>query len=228
MSAGGFPLGLLAVIWSPVSTLRRVAEERRAFPGFLIVALYAVLGLTVSTIFVLTGATRRQFEQQPQQPGLPPGLEDAVVRATEVGTPIFAAISPFLIWIFVSLFMQLTTRFFGGAGPLSSMLGVVGVAQAPFFVSAVLSIVLTGLQLLVGAGTPVGAVLGYLVTLLGVAFFVWYVVLVVIGAALARNIGYGESAGSCAISCVGLGVLIILVAILAGIGIFAAVNAAAP
>ena len=49
-----------------------------------------------------------------------------------------------------------------------------------------------------------------------------------IGAAFARGIGYGESAGSCALSCVGLAVLIILVVILAAIGVFATVNAAAP
>ena len=63
---------------------------------------------------------------------------------------------------------------------------------------------------------------------MGLAFFLWYIVLVVIGAALARGVGYGESAGSCALSCVGLGVLIILVVIAAAIGVFATVNAAAP
>ena len=228
MSAGGSPLGPFAVIWSPVRTLRRVAEERRAFPGFVVVALYAALGLIVSTTLALTGATRRRIEQQPQQPGLPPGFEDALVRATEIGTPIFALLSPFLIWISVSLFMQLTTGFFGGAGPLPSMFGVVGVAQAPFFISGALSVVLTALQLLASVGTQAGVVLGYVSGLTGFVFLLWYVVLVVIGAALARGIGYGESAGSCALSCAGLGVLIILAVILAVIGIFATVNAAAP
>lgn len=228
MSAGGSgasPLGLLAVIWKPVPTLRRVAAERRAFPGFVMVVLYAALGLISSTVFSLAGVARRQIEQQPSR-GLPPGFEDAVARATEIAAPISAALTPFLLWVLVSLLMQLTTRFFGGAGPLSSMLGVVGVAQAPFFISGVLSILLVGAQLLVGVGTPVGSLLGNLVSLVGFAFLIWYAVLVVIGASLARNIGYGESAGSCAISCVGLGVLIILVVIVAGIGIFAAVNAA--
>ena len=50
----------------------------------------------------------------------------------------------------------------------------------------------------------------------------------VIGAPLARNIGYGESAGSCALSCVGLVVFIITVVIAAAIGIFTTVNATAP
>lgn len=230
MSEGGlrnFPLGVVAVIWSPVRTLRRVAEERRALPGFVVVAVYAGLSLVVSTAFVLAGVTRRSIEQQPQ-PGLPPGLEDTMTRVAEVAVPALALLSPFVIWLVVSLLMQFTTQLFGGVGPLSSMLGVVGVAQAPFFVSGVLGVVLTGLQFLAGAGTPAGAALGYLISLVSFAFFLWYVVLVVIGAALARNVGYGESAGSCALSCVGLGVLIILVVTVTVIGTFVAVGAATP
>jgi hypothetical protein len=67
-------------------------------------------------------------------------------------------------------------------------------------------------------------VAGLLGGLLTGAFLLWYVVLVVIGASQARNIGYGESAGSCAVSCAGcLGLVIAatvlvvaLVALLAG------------
>jgi hypothetical protein len=221
-------LGASAVIWGPVRTLRRVAEERRAHPGLVVVALNAVLSLILSAAFVLGGATRRSVEQQFAQPGLPPGSRETLVGAPEVGTPVLAALSPFAIWLVVSLLMHLATRLFGGTGPLSSMLGVVGVAQAPLVVGSVLGAVLSGLQLLAGAGTPVGAALDYLVFLVSLGFSLWHVVLVVIGAALARNIGYGESAGSCALSCVGLVVLIIMVVIVAAIGIFTTVNAAAP
>ena len=232
MSAGGSGtstlLGAFAVIWSPVRTLRRVAEGRRARPGLVVVALYAALSLVVSAALVLGGVTRRSIEQQPAQPGLPPGFEDTLVRVAEVAVPAFALVTPFVIWISVSLLMQLATRFFGGTGPLSSMFGVVGVAQAPFLLNVVVGAVLAGLQFLAGAGTPAGAALGYLVSLVGLAFFLWYIVLVVIGAALARGVGYGEAAGSCALSCVGLGILIILVVIVAAVGIFATVNAAAP
>ena len=232
MSPGGSGtsslVGAFAVIWAPVRTLRGVAGERRALPGLVVVALYAVLSLAVSTAFVLGGATRRSIGQRSAQPGLPPESLETLVWVAEVGTPILAALTPFVIWLVVSLLMQLATRFFGGAGPLSSMLGVVGVAQAPLLVGGVVGAALSGLQLLAGAGTPVGAALDYLVFLVGLGFSVWYVVLVVIGAALARNVGYGESAGSCALSCVGLGVLIIVVVIAAAIGIFAVVNAAAP
>jgi len=232
VSAGGSgtsPLaGAVAVVWAPARTLRGVAGERRALPGLVVVALYAALSLAVSAAFVLGGATRRSVEQQSTQPGLSQESLETLVRVAEVGTPILAALSPFVIWLVVSLLMQLATRFFGGAGPLSSMLGVVGVAQAPLIAGGVLGAVLSGLQLLAGAGTPLGAALDYLVFLAGLGFSLWYVVLVVIGAALARNIGYGESAGSCALSCVGLGVLIIVVVVAAAIGIFAVVNAAAP
>ena len=63
--------------------------------------------------------------------------------------------------------------------------------------------------------------------LLSLATFVWSAVLVVIGAALARRIGYGESAGSCAVSCAGcLGLIILVAVVLAGIGIL--VGATAP
>ena len=229
MSAGGSgtsPFGAVAVIWAPVRTLRRVAEGRRALPGFAVVAACASLSLVVSTIFVLASVTRRSvLRQAGQQPGLDP---DTVARVAEVGTLASAALSPFVVWIVVSLLMQLATRFFGGTGPLSAMLGVVGAAQAPLLVNVVLGAALTGLRFLAGATTPAGAALGYLVSLVGLAFFLWYVVLVVVGAALARGIGYGESAASCALSCVGLGILIILVVVVAAVGIFATVNAAAP
>ena len=168
------------------------------------------------------------MERQFAQPGIPPEARDSLVGGAEVGAPILAALSPVVIWLVVSLLMHPATRLFGGAGSLSPMLGVVGVAQAPLVVGGVLGAVLSGLRLVAGVGTPVGAALDYLVFLASLGFSMWYVVLVVIGAAFARDIGYGESAGSCALSCVGLVVLIIVVVIVAAVGIFATVNAAAP
>ncbi len=216
------------MIWAPVRTLRRVSEERRALPGLAMVALNAALGLILSGAFVLGGATRRSVERPFAQTGIPPGSRETLVGVAEAGTLALAALSPFVVWLVVSLLMHVSTRPFGGTGPLSSMLGVVGVAQAPLVVGGALGAVLSGLRLLAGAGTPIGAVLDYLVFLVSLGFSLWYVVLVVIGAAPARNIGYGESAGSCALSCVGLTVLIIVGVIAAAVGIFATVNAAAP
>ena len=63
---------------------------------------------------------------------------------------------------------------------------------------------------------PVGArifiVLAGPVANFGLAFLLWHVALVGIGAAFARRVGYGESAGSCAISCAGcIGLILIVV-----------------
>ena len=65
----------LAVIWAPVSTLARVAEERRVLRGFVVVALYAALGSTGGAIAVFGGLTQAEFEGGGAQP-LPPGFED--------------------------------------------------------------------------------------------------------------------------------------------------------
>jgi hypothetical protein len=55
--------------------------------------------------------------------------------------------------------------------------------------------------------------LGLLSALLGLAFLLWHVALVVIGVASARRVGYGQSAGSCAISCAGCVGLILIVVV---------------
>jgi hypothetical protein len=221
--------GAVAVIWDPVRTLRRVAEGHRALPGLVVVVANTALGLVLGAIFVLGGAARSSVERQAaQQPDLHPDTPELVARVAEVGTLTLAALYPVAVWLVVSLLMHSATRLFGGTGPLSAMLGVVGVAQVALVVGNLLGAVLSGLRLLAGVGTPVGAVLDYLVFLASLGFSLWFVALVVVGAALARNIGYGESAGSCALSCVGLAVLIIIVVIAAAVGIFATVNAAAP
>ena len=205
----------LAVIWAPMSTLARVAEERRVLLGFGVVALYAVLGLAGSAIALLGGLTQAQFETRQAQP-LPPGFEDFLDYAG-VFSLVSAVIQPFVLWLLVSGLMQLVTRFFGGTGPFSAMLAVVGVAQVPLVLSAALYIPITGLQVMLGppdqSGASVTTVLGLLSALLGLAFLLWHVALVVIGAASARGVGYGQSAGSCAISCAGCVGLILIVVV---------------
>ena len=68
-------------------------------------------------------------------------------------------------------------------------------------------------------------ILGLLSFLLWLAALVWFVVLVVIGAAFARRVGYGESAGSCAISCAGLVGLILVVVVIVAVVVAAIVGA---
>jgi hypothetical protein len=203
-----------------------VAAERNVLAGFIVTAVYAALSLVAAAVAVLGGVTRAQFEGQTTPPGLPPDLLDNIVAATEIITLIFAVLSPFVWWLLVSLVIQLATRFFGGSGPLSAMLAAVGVAGVPLALGALAQAFATGLQVALGVESTAGVMVGTLGGLLALAALVWHVVLVVIGAALARGIGYGEAAGSCAVSCAGCLALIILVGVvLVGIGILVGTTA---
>lgn len=206
-------MGAFAVIWSPVRVLREVAGERNLLAGFIVVALNAALSLAGVAILLFSGNLQAQLEASGAQ--LPQGFFESFA----VIALVFAALAPFLWWLLISLVLQLVTRFFGGEGPLSAMLAVVGVAFAPLVLSAVVSIPLGGLQAVLETGSTAVTALGLLSNLLALAFFVWHVVLMVIGAALARNISYGESTGSCAISCGGcLGLIILVIVALAIVG----------
>ena len=208
----------LAVVWAPVRVLREAAEGRLVPIGFAVMAAYALLALAGAVVSVLGGVTDAQFEGQPAVPGLPPGTLDAVKTATEIGLIASSVLTPFVVWIAVSLVMQLVTRFFGGEGPLPAMLAAVGVAGVPLALSAAVGLLTAGLQAALGAGSTVGMAAGYAGGLIGLAALVWFAALVVVGASQARGIGYGESAGSCAVSCVGCAGLIILVVIVVGLG----------
>ena len=220
--------GTAAVLWTPVRVLGRAAEERRVLAGFAVTAVYAASSLAATALGVLGGVTRAQFPQgSAGEPALPPDLLENLLEATEVATLVLAVVSPFVWWIAVSLVMQLVTRFFGGSGPVSAMFAVVGVAGVPLALGSLVQAIATGMQVALGVESAAGIVAGVLGGLLALAAFVWHVVLVAIGAALARRIGYGESAGSCAVSCVGcLGLIILVTVVLVGIGIL--VGATAP
>jgi hypothetical protein len=73
-------------------------------------------------------------------------LLDSIMRGTEVATLVLSVLAPFVWWISVSLAMQLVTRFFGGEGPLSATLAVVGVAGVPLAHGALFQTTGTGLQ----------------------------------------------------------------------------------
>ena len=217
-------MGVLEVVWAPVRVLRDAAVHKRVLAAFIVTALYAALGLAGSVVTVLGGVTRAQFDAQP--PGLPPETMENVRTATEVGLVVSSLLTPFVVWIAVSLSMQFVTRYFGGVvrtttssdGSLPAMLAAVGISGVPLLISSAIGLFLGVLQVAIGAQSTAGIALGYAAGLLGLAAFVWYVVLVVIGASQARNLGYAESAGSCAVSCVGCAGLIILVVIVVGLG----------
>jgi hypothetical protein len=213
-------LGVVAVIWAPGRVLGDVAAQRNVLAGFIVTAVYAALSVAGAAVSVLGGVTRAQFEGQQVPPGLPPDLLENIVVATEIATLVFAALSAFIWWITVSVVMQLATSLFGGNGPLSAMLAVVGVAGVPLALGALAQAFATGIQVALGVDSAAGMIVGVLGGLLALAALVWHVVLVVIGASLARRIGYGEAAGSCAVSCAGLlGLIILIAVVLVGIGI---------
>jgi hypothetical protein len=213
-------VGVVAVIWAPGRVLGDVAAQRNVLAGFIVTAVYAALSVAGAAVSVLGGVTQAQFEGQQVPPGLPPDLLENIVVATEIATLVFAALSAFIWWITVSVVMQLATSLFGGNGPLSAMLAAVGVAGVPLALGALAQALATGIQVALGVNSAAGMIVGVLGGLLALAALVWHVVLVVIGASLARRIGYGEAAGSCAVSCAGLlGLIILIAVVLVGIGI---------
>ncbi len=199
--------------------MENVARERKLGTGFGVIVLAALLALAFSAISVFTGNAGTQINPQ-DLPTIPPETLRNMETAIKVGLPVFSVLVPFVWWIGVSLVMQLVTRFFGGNGPLSAMFAVIGVAYVPFLISGVVSFLLTSLQRLIGVPSAAASVIGIVSFLLVLGFVVWHVALVIIGASFAREVSYGQSSGSCAISCVGFVVLVVLL-ILAAILIIA-------
>ena len=74
---------------------------------------------------------------------------------TMMSVIVSSALTPFVVWIGVSLGMQLVTRFFNGSGPLPAGLAVVGISIVPIALSAASGLVLTSVQATLGAqGAP--------------------------------------------------------------------------
>ena len=226
-------MGALAVIWAPVRTLARAAEERWVLLAFGIVALYAALNLVGTGLGAFSAL--EQLRSGPQGAELPPEFEEFFPAFFVFGL-VFSVVWPFVSWLLISGLMQLITRFFGGTGPFSGMLAVVGVAHVPYLIERLIQIPLAGLQILLvpdpataadptTGGGLAATLLGLLGFLLWLAALVWFVILVVIGAAFARRVGYGESAGSCAISCAGIVGLILIVGVVLAIVVAALVGA---
>lgn len=202
----------ISAIWSPVRAMETVARERRIAAGFGVVALAAIFGLISSVISVFSGAATSQINPQ-DFPEVPPDVLNNIATAFQVGLPIVMMISPFVWWLIVTLVMQLITRFFGGSGSISAMFATMGVAYVPSLISAAIGIPVAGILAVVGSQGVIATIIGLVNFVLSLGFLVWYVALVIIGASFAREITYGQSGGSCAISCVGCGGLVLVAAI---------------
>lgn len=193
---------VLSVVSSPVRAMERVGENRKAALGFGVVLVWALVSLVSAIILVFTGFDVEQITSGIQD--VPEEAVEGAVAATQIAVPVFSALYPFVWWALISLVMHLITRFFGGNGPLSGTFAVVGLACVPIVIYSVISVLITGLQAAVGLQSGVAGALGALNFLLVFAAIAWHVALVVIGASFARQVSYGRSGGSCAISCVGL------------------------
>ena len=195
--------------------MERVGGERKAALGFGVVLVWALVSLVSAVILVFTGIDVGQISSGVQ--GLPQEAVEGAVTTAQVGVPIISALYPFVWWAVVALVMHLVTRFFGGSGPLSGTFAVVGLACVPFVISSLVSVLVTGLQAVAGVQSAVSGVLGAIDLLVIIGALGWHVVLVVIGASFARRVGYGQSSGSCAISCVGLAGLVIGLLVVLGV-----------
>lgn len=210
-------MGILDAIHSPARGMRE-ASERGAKPGLVVIVLWVLVSLLASGLGLILGGFTPPEEIID---GLPPGsvpaeLDEQSLESFITGFQIFGiglrAFWPFLYWPILTLVMHLITRFFGGEGSLSGMFGAMGVACVPFVISGLVQLPITGVQAALGGGS-VSQALGLVGGLLSVAFVGWHVVLAVIGAAVARQLSYGRSSGSCAISCatvIGVPVLLLL------------------
>ena len=199
----------MRVIWSPAEAMATVARERKLGTGFGVIVLAALIALASSAISIFTGSGGAQLDPQ-NFPTIPPETLRSMETFFKVGIPVTSVLVPFVWWIGVSLVMQLVTRFFGGNGPLSAMFAVIGVAYVPLLVGSLVNFLLTGLRVALGTQSGAAVAVGLISTVLVLAFLVWHVALIVVGASFAREISYGQSGGSCAISCVGFVVLVVL------------------
>lgn len=211
-------MGILDAIRSPARGMRE-ASGRGAKPGLVVIVLWVVVSLLASGLgLILGGFTPPEEIIDSLPPGsVPAELDEQSLERFITGFQVFGiglrVFWPFLYWPVLTLVMHLITRFFGGEGALSGMFGAMGVACVPFVISGLLQLPIIGAQAALNGGS-VSQALGLAGGLLNVAFVIWHVVLAVIGAAVARQLSYGRSSGSCAISCatvIGVPILLLLV-----------------
>lgn len=223
-------MGILDAIRSPARGMREVSG-RGARPGLIVIVLWTVVSLLAAGLGILLGGLAPPEEILDSLPpgAVPPEVDEQSLERAIAGFQIagigLRSLWPFLYWPILTLVMHLITRFFGGEGALSGMFGAMGVACVPFVISGLLQLPIMGAQaaLDAGGGGTAGAVLGLVGLLINLGALIWHVALVVVGAAVARQLSYGRSSGSCAVSCatvvgVPLLLLIVLFVVLALVG----------
>lgn len=221
-------MGILDAIRSPARGMREVSG-RGAGPGLIVIVLWTVVSLLAAGLGILLGGFASPEEILDSLPpgAVPAEVEDQslerAIAGFQIAGIVLRSLWPFLYWPILTLVMHLITRFFGGEGALSGMFGAMGVACVPFVIAGLLQLPITGAQAALGDGGTAGSVLGLVGGLLNLGALIWHVALVVVGAAVARQLSYGRSSGSCAVSCatvvgVPLLLLIVLSVVLALVG----------
>ena len=188
---------ILGILNNPRATLEAAAQERQIWVAAGIVALWALLNLVLTVVFVFGGGLQEQFA------GLSPQTLDRLLVTLELLAPVSAFLLPFVWWVGVSALMLLATRLFGGRTDYSPMLAVVGAACVPWVAGYAIQVPIGVLQLLLAGqgGTP--AVLGTLAFIVSTISLAWHIGLVIVGARVAAGTSYRGAGGSCALT--GLG-----------------------
>lgn len=214
-------MGIIDVIRSPARGMREVAR-RGAMPGFVTIVVWTVVSLLAAGLGLLLGGFTSVDEiLRGMPPGtVPPEIDEQSLKRIVAGFQVIGiglrALWPFIYWPLLTLVMYLITRFYGGEGSLSGMFGAMGAACVPFAISGLLQLPITGVQAAIASGGEPGAAnvaVGAVGGVLNLAVLIWHVALVVVGGAAARQISYGRSGGSCAISCatvVGIPLLLLI------------------
>ena len=188
---------ILGIFKNPRATLEAAAQERRVWTAAGIIALWALLNLTLTVVFVFGGDLQEQFA------GLSAQTLDQLLGTLKVLVPTSAFVFPFVWWIGVSAPMLLTTRLFGGRADYSSMLTVVGAACVPWVAGYAIQLPVGLLQLLLEGRGGILTVLSTLAFVVSTVSLVWHIVLVILGVRAATGISYRGAGGSCVLT--GLG-----------------------
>lgn len=188
---------IFGILNNPRAILEAAARERRVWAAAGIIALWALLNLTLTAIFIFGGDFQEQFA------GLPAQTLDQLLGTLKVLAPISAFLFPFVWWIGISAPMLLATRLFGGRVDYSSMLAVVGAACVPWIVGYAIQLPIGVLQLLLAGQGSIPAILGTLAFAVSAISLAWHIGLMVVGTRAAAGTSYRGAVGSCMLT--GLG-----------------------
>ncbi len=187
--------------------MANVAADRAVLTGLAIVIVWAIVSLLAG--IVSQGGNLSQLNRElTSNPEISSQQAREIARAVGTFLPVLSGVAPLVWWIVISCLMYAATAMLGGRGPFGALLATVGVAAAPYAVLSLINLVL-GLIATATNEPTAAALFNTLGNLLGLIALVWHIWLVILGASLSRDLSTGQATGSCAISCVGCGILLV-------------------